>query len=204
MLPLKRLLTPLQYDRNLAISILSSILELFIFCLAIRLVWTLHMTQKSKLKIVSGFATRLPLIATSALRLWSLHSNIHDSPLTLSYTLPEIFTQLDMHYNLISATLPCLRIFLKGFTTGWLGTKGADQARGMRDSIVAVKGVSNLSESKSRGRHGGVEGMMELTLRGAIEEDRRTENGTMTTTTARKSESAVSAVDSEIAIVRKP
>lgn len=44
----------------------------------------------------------------------------------MAYSLPEILTQLEMHYNMIAATLPCLRIFLKGFQTGELGGMSAD------------------------------------------------------------------------------
>lgn len=40
---------------------------------------------------------------------------------SITYVNPEIYGQLEMHINVMAATVPCLRIFLRGWNTGSLG-----------------------------------------------------------------------------------
>lgn len=40
--------------------------------------------------------------------------------------MPEILSQVEMHLNLIGATIPSLRIFLRSFHSGYLGGAGLD------------------------------------------------------------------------------
>jgi hypothetical protein len=47
---------------------------------------------------------------------------------------PAIFTEIEIHYSLMAATIPCIHVFLKNLKTGYLSTTaeqyGADSSRG--------------------------------------------------------------------------
>jgi hypothetical protein len=64
--------------------------------------------------------------------------------------MPALWAQLEMHLSIITATIPCLRIFLKSFNTGYFG-----MALGQLDptgTVLATKGDSfNMSKLKSGG-----------------------------------------------------
>ena len=55
-----------------------------------------------------------------------------------------------MHYSLIAATIPCMRIFLQNFTTGYLGTT-ADQLDPTATQ-AATKGSNSYMMSSMRSR----------------------------------------------------
>jgi len=83
------------------------------------------------------------LFAITPLRLYYIStaaSRFKASP-TFTATLLEIFTQLEMHFNIISATVPCLRVFLKSFYSGYLGSIGLDAA----DSYHSRSGTRNAT-----------------------------------------------------------
>ena len=66
-----------------------------------------------------------------------------------------MYASIEMHYSLIAATIPCMRIFLKNFTTGWLGTT-ADQVDHTA-TLDATKGSNSYAlssmSSHARNRH---------------------------------------------------
>ena len=67
------------------------------------------------------------------------------------YVVPYIYTEIEMHYSLISATIPSMHIFLKNFNTGYLGTT-ADQVDPTA-SMVATKGSNSYAMSSVRSRN---------------------------------------------------
>lgn len=50
------------------------------------------------------------------------HNKNNNDDTSHSIITVEILTQLELHFAVISATVPCLRIFLKALHTGYLGT----------------------------------------------------------------------------------
>ncbi|KAF2726094.1 hypothetical protein K431DRAFT_289963 [Polychaeton citri CBS 116435] len=170
------------YNRWLAIEVLSAAIEGCLISFAVFLVWKLQMSTQSKLTVISGFAARLPLFAIAAARLWSIRQSLFPADptsvdSTFSPTIPTILLQLEMHTNLISATIPCLRIFLRNFNSGYLGNAGVDAPNGYKSRPFGKRSgisgdhsagsVSNLATQGS-GRGGGKAGFMEaLELRSA-------------------------------------
>lgn len=61
------------------------------------------------------------LIVLSILRLDNLRTSLWSDEFFFDYTTTEIYTQALMCYSIVSATVPCLRIFLGAFETGLLG-----------------------------------------------------------------------------------
>jgi len=80
-------------------------------------------------------------------------SNALDSvdDLPWAFVAPTIYTQVEMNYSLIAATIPCMRIFLKNFSTGYLGTT-ADQVDPTL-TMKATKGSDSYAMSSVRSRH---------------------------------------------------
>ena len=137
--------------RWLAVGALGAVVEMVLVAAAIRLVWGIQMAQNSKITVVSGFAIRILVLIPLVLRLVSLHSNVNSPRITYAFTMPELWTQVDMHLCLIGATVPCLRIFLKSFNTGYYGTtmENIDPT----GTMMATKGDSfNMSNMRSGNR----------------------------------------------------
>lgn len=116
------------------------------------------------------FLTICRLLAIAAARLLSLSKAFSSDDLTFSLATPAAWAQVEMHYNIIAATIPCLRIFLKDFTTGWLGTRSnrmeectrstKSNTYGSRHSAVRKAGDVLHIELQPRGR-GQVESKIE-------------------------------------------
>lgn len=105
--------------RWLAFGALSAALDVVALLSPVYLTWNIQMDRRSKLIVIVAFASRAPCIVFNALRMAAL-LNLKAEELTWEYVTPEIYTQLEMHYSLISATIPCLRIFLRAWHTRFL------------------------------------------------------------------------------------
>ncbi|KXT00578.1 hypothetical protein AC579_5065 [Pseudocercospora musae] len=104
-----------------SIEAIGMLVDIVLIGYPILLVRNLKMSKSTKVAVMLGFALRFPVIIFSALRLGSL-AIMDYSDFTYSYVDAELFAQAEMHYNTIAATIPCLRMFLKGWQTGFLGT----------------------------------------------------------------------------------
>ncbi|KAK5175582.1 uncharacterized protein LTR77_000721 [Saxophila tyrrhenica] len=102
-------------------SVLGSLIDISTMVFPIFLVWDLQMAKESKRRVVMGFFMRMPVVALSVARVVAV-SRLDYADFTFSYTVVEIYTQLELHYCVASATTPCLHVFLKGWNTGYLGT----------------------------------------------------------------------------------
>jgi hypothetical protein len=71
-------------------------------------------------------------------RLTALAHAIHTDDPNFNYASAMLWTEFEMHYNLVAATIPCLRIFLRAFHTGKLG--GVVDDLDPLDSRFATKG----------------------------------------------------------------
>jgi hypothetical protein len=98
---------------------MSIVTDIIITSLAIYLVWDLNMASKSKSLVITAFALRLFVVPVTIARLVTL-KHIQYDDLSFSYSLPEVMTQLEMYCNLITTTLPCLRLFLTAWNTSFM------------------------------------------------------------------------------------
>ncbi|KAK5698452.1 hypothetical protein LTR17_023656 [Elasticomyces elasticus] len=101
---------------NGALSIVSDLLAI---ALSVFLVWNLQMGTNAKTLVITAFSLRLFVLPVTVIRLVSI-SRVNSAAFTLSYALPEAYTQLEMHCNLIATTLPCLRLFLTAWNTNFM------------------------------------------------------------------------------------
>ena len=100
-------------------GVMNIFTDIIITGLAIYLVWDLNMASKSKSLVITAFALRLFVIPVTIARLVTLKHVQYDD-LSFSYSLPEVMTQLEMYCNLITTTLPCLRLFLTAWNTSFM------------------------------------------------------------------------------------
>lgn len=142
-------LTLTQLYRWIAIEVLGILLECGIFLFPCILIHSLQMQRSAKSWVILGFASRLPLILIAVIRLVTLSSTLTSPTFTFDFTQSEIATQAEMCYSVISATIPCLRIFVQSFNTGLLSANvlGTTSRDGTNRSTV---------KSGSHGKHNGV------------------------------------------------
>jgi hypothetical protein len=98
---------------------MSIVTDIIVTGLAIYLVWDLNMASKSKSLVITAFALRLFVVPVTIARLVTL-KHIQYDDLSFSYSLPEVMTQFEMYCNLITTTLPCLRLFLTAWNTSFM------------------------------------------------------------------------------------
>lgn len=126
------------FARWAAVEAIGMVLDCVLIIFPAVLVRGLNMGRSTKIAVVLGFAFRLPVVGFAALRLAALAAmNYND--FTFSYVDAEIHGQLEMSFNVIAATIPCLRIFLKGWNTSFITTtlKEIDPEMYTRHSSVA-------------------------------------------------------------------
>jgi hypothetical protein len=136
--------------RWIAIGTVGIVVEILLTGLSVVLVWGLQMQPKDKLRVISGFAARLVVAVPVVIRLVSLQNSSDAHDFTWSFTMPALWAQLEMHLSIIAATIPCLRIFLKSFNTGYFGM--TLEQLDPTGTVLATKGDSfNMSKLKSGG-----------------------------------------------------
>lgn len=108
-----------NFHRWIAFGCMGIVIDVLTMIAPLYLIWDVQMSRRTKTTVVAAFASRAPTIAFTVLRLVSL-SSLDGDNFTWTYVIPEVYTQLEMHYNLIAATIPCLRIFLRAWHTRFL------------------------------------------------------------------------------------
>lgn len=83
------------------------------------------------------------LIPLSILRLVSLSHTLRSPDYTLRLADSEIWTQIELHYNVVAATIPCLRPFLRAFYTEQLANMVVLDEEPSISSTAATKGQSS-------------------------------------------------------------
>ncbi|KAE9987053.1 hypothetical protein EG328_003835 [Venturia inaequalis] len=121
-------------------------LELILLCLPVWLVWPLQMPRSKKFVVTIAFSLRLVIVPLVLGRIIELNRSSHSRDWTFDAVRVIIFTQLEMHLSLISATLPCTRPFLNAASSGmWADNQGIGRStRGTPVSSYAMN--SNISK----------------------------------------------------------
>ncbi|KAI9803961.1 MAG: hypothetical protein M1833_000242 [Piccolia ochrophora] len=126
-------------------------IEIILLALPVFLVWGLQMPFGPKAVVVAAFSFRLPVIATTILRIIYLRTGLESDDMTFDLVTGTILSQVDMHYSLMAATIPCMKPFVKAFNTGYY-THTPDQAGGSqygygsayaKDTNYALQSVSS-------------------------------------------------------------
>ncbi|KAM3563762.1 hypothetical protein MY1884_001126 [Beauveria asiatica] len=120
-----------QFIRWISIEIIGAVIELAIWVLAVHLVWTLQMTLRKRIYILSAFSVKLVsvhivqafarvsnifhrLVVLIGLRLKYLSPSRNWDP-TLTSIMPGIFTQAVLHFSIIASCVTTLKPFLRHF-----------------------------------------------------------------------------------------
>jgi hypothetical protein len=109
------------------------------------------MPFKNKLAVTLAFACRLPIIPTAIIRVANLYKTLGSTDYTWDLVLPVVLEQVEMHFSLIAATIPCLRPFLSVWNTGYLATQAGQVDRSIVDpgteSSYALRSKNSTNES---------------------------------------------------------
>ena len=113
-------------------------MECGIFVFPCVLIHSRKLQRSAKSWVILGFASRLPLIVIAVIRLITLSWTLTSPTFTFDFVQSEITTQAEMCYSVISATIPCLRIFVQSFNTGLLSANvlGTTSRDGTKRSVV--------------------------------------------------------------------
>ncbi|TIA12269.1 hypothetical protein D6C80_06951 [Aureobasidium pullulans] len=110
---------PGVYERWQTFCALDILSEIALVCMTVYLVWDLKSSTSAKVKIIFAFSFRLPQIIAIAYRLktFPLDGLLTDPTLTESELV--VWTQTELNYSLMSATIPCLRTFVSSLSTNY-------------------------------------------------------------------------------------
>lgn len=136
-----------QLHRWVAIETFAILIDLAIVAFPFKLIWGLQMRSSMKFWVLLGFGIRLPyvhstrdvfcayvvltdvvlrLVPIAIIRLKRLSISLTSEEYLLDSATTEYYTQAEMTFSLIAATIPCLRMFMEAAKTGLLGVSMAD------------------------------------------------------------------------------
>lgn len=126
----------------------------------ILIIWPLKMRTGRKIAAASPFYFQIPACAFVLVRVVYVHSLYTTADQTWAATSYQIWTSVNVHFSVIIANLPCIKVFLDGFNSSlWKGenfvssgfTQAADSGdRSGRRISTKPKGFSKLGEEEER------------------------------------------------------
>ena len=131
----------LQLLRWQLVTAVDVVDEAALFAVAVWLVWSLQMPRRLKATVVLAFALRLPVIAAALVRITDIGFMIASSEPFLDAVPAGLATQVELHYSLMAATIPCMKPFIISFNTSW----GTTNPRG---TSYALDELSNGSRER--------------------------------------------------------
>lgn len=135
--------------RWIALGVFGALIDFAASVLPLYLIWGVQMDRSSKRVIIIAFALRLPTILLTGLRLDSL-SRLDGMDFAFNYVMPEVFTQIEMHFNLVAATIPCLRIFLKAWNSHFIDLRLEEVDHKAYHARESLQELSEATEASSR------------------------------------------------------
>lgn len=102
------------WDFDTAFDMATSIA---IIAAPITIVSPLQMSAGRKMKAISAFVFQIPLCVFAAIRLMYLHRAMGSQDQTWHSVDWQVWTQINLHFSVVAANMPCLNIFLEGAIT---------------------------------------------------------------------------------------
>ncbi|KAG9196088.1 hypothetical protein G6011_01209 [Alternaria panax] len=102
-----------------ALTALDVVTEALVLFLPIQLVWSLQMSVRAKLIVISAFWLRLPTLVFSVLRQREMHKLTTVSDFALTATTVVIWQAVELSYSLAAATIAALKRFTESLSTGF-------------------------------------------------------------------------------------
>ncbi|EEQ30494.1 conserved hypothetical protein [Microsporum canis CBS 113480] len=119
-----------MYSRWYTVETLGILVELYAAWVPIYLVWSLQMHLQSKFVVLFAFSFRLPVLVAAGARLYYLRQQqVHEDFLFYG-AAASVCLEVELHYGLMAATIPCLKPFVKLFNTGWFDTRAIHSTSG--------------------------------------------------------------------------
>jgi hypothetical protein len=141
-------------------------------------------------------------IPLAVLRLISLSKSLASAELVFDYATTECFTQGEMCYSIISATIPCLRIFMHSAKTGLLGMATFDSTGDRsKASYLGSRSGNFASTSRSQDRSKAKKRTIKVVDEDIIELQDRRLGETHTSAMAGSDKQSVTSDSSERAII---
>ncbi|KAK1061461.1 hypothetical protein LTR74_011089 [Friedmanniomyces endolithicus] len=107
------------YDRWIAIESLGLLAEIFSLVLIVRIYIPLQIHWRAKVRGLSTFGLRMMVVVFVAYRLLSLGNLRTSSNPPFDQVEIIAWTQAELAFSLITATLPCLLAFMGQLNSGW-------------------------------------------------------------------------------------
>lgn len=149
----------MQFLRWQLITAVDIITELILVIVPCMLLLDVQIKRNAKLLVMAVFAVRLPDIIFSALNLNSMHASFQHPDVGLALVYPLIWTQTELLWSIVAASVPCLKTFMRPFDNidedTWHSNNGMyashRSSRGWRDSREK-HGAVPLEELQDRKR----------------------------------------------------
>ncbi|KAK4549173.1 hypothetical protein LTR36_007631 [Oleoguttula mirabilis] len=106
------------------LEIFASLIEVAICLMAVWLVWNLHTGLDKKVVVVLAFSFRLVLIVFTGFRLGSFNEKAFTADFMLHEASYICWTQAELNYSILSATIPIARQFVSSLGTHYGGGHG--------------------------------------------------------------------------------
>jgi hypothetical protein len=153
------------------VEALAILINLAIFAFPFKLVWGLQMQRSMKFWVLVGFGIRLPyvhpirklhclsttltdivpsLIPIAIIRLMNLSTSLTSEEYLLDSATTEYYTQAEMTFSLIAATIPCLRMFMEAAKTGLLGVSTWEDETTTGSYMKSYKGNKTGATSRTQ------------------------------------------------------
>lgn len=108
-------LTAAQYLRWQMITAIDIVTETMLVVAPCFLLLKVQIKREAKLLVMAVFAVRLPDIIFSALNLKSIQAATNSTDVGLALVMPLIWTQSELFWSIMSASVPCLKAFFRPF-----------------------------------------------------------------------------------------
>ena len=99
------------WDFDAVFDIISS---LVILALPIVIVYPLQMRVDRKIQTISAFGFQIPTCVFAIVRLIYLHRALNAEDHTWEAVQWQIWTAVNLHFNVVAANVPCLKVFIEG------------------------------------------------------------------------------------------
>ena len=211
---------PPQFVRWQAISAIDILTEILLLASAIYFLWAIQTSLSRKAIILTGFAFRLPIIIAIAFRLatYSRHGLTTDPSLREAEFIA--WTQTELNYSIISATIPGLLQFMRNLNTQFGGLteqenvtygkssgKGGSKSRSFPMSVLRSNRSNNASHNARHGMSQNDDGYEEgngvYGAHGPPYGNRGTNNGQPPAMGVRKDNPSMGSTDSQRMIIQK-
>ncbi|KAI9732397.1 MAG: Ubiquinone biosynthesis protein coq9, mitochondrial [Cirrosporium novae-zelandiae] len=110
-----------QHRRQEVLAAWDITTEIFLLVMPLVLVWRLQMRMAPKIAVAVAFSVRAGVIIIEVYRLKYIYNFLKTGDMVVDATMTSILSQLEIHYGLMAATMPCMKPFMQAFDTGYLG-----------------------------------------------------------------------------------